>query len=346
MMRKCMLFLALAGAAIQVPVYGADSDRLLTAGAEARVDYEYYSTDGSTNSAESGFKGKYLALRADGMIVPGLTYSWRQRLNKMHFDKSFFDATDWLYLDYAVNRWNFQAGKLVVAMGGWEYNRPPVDIICGSIFWNNIPCYDLGVSAAFSPVPGHSLMAQVVQSPFFTREHRDMLGYNVMWNGCIDWFHALWSVNMIEYQPGRFISYIALGNKFSFGNVEVELDLMNRAASHQTYFFKDCQLQGDVAWRPDPKWRLFAKASYEFNHSGTDADLAVLDGTELTVAGGGVEFFPLNEKRCNLRLHAGCFYGWGKNTNEADVMQDKTLFLTAGITWQMDFFKLDKRGKQ
>ena len=338
-----MLCVALAWGAAAVSAVGSDDDRLLSVGAEARFDYEWFRSDGTTNSAESGFKGKYLAVRVDGSIVPGLTYSWRQRLNKMHSNVSFLDATDWLYLDYAVDRWNFQVGKEVVAMGGWEYNRAPVDIMCGSLFWNNIPCYDLGVSAAFSPAEGHTLLAQVVQSPFFTREHRDMFGYNLMWDGRLGPFHALWSVNMIEYCPGRFISYIALGNKFSFGNVEVELDLMNRAASHQTYFFKDCQLQADVAWRPDRRWRLFAKASYDFNHTDTDADLAVLSGTELTVAGGGVEFFPRVKSRCGLRMHAGCFYAWGKNTNPADALQDKTLFVTAGVTWQMDFFNLKRR---
>ena len=115
-----MLCVALAWGAAAVSAVGSDDDRLLSVGAEARFDYEWFRSDGTTNSAESGFKGKYLAVRVDGSIVPGLTYSWRQRLNKMHSDVSFLDATDWVYLDYAVDRWNFQVCKEVVAMGGWE----------------------------------------------------------------------------------------------------------------------------------------------------------------------------------------------------------------------------------
>lgn len=41
---------------------------------------------------------------------------------------------------------------------------------------------------------------------------------------------------MMEYLPGRFINYISLGNKFTFDKVALELDVMNRASSHQTFF--------------------------------------------------------------------------------------------------------------
>ncbi len=342
-MKKRLLPLFMAGAVLSASAVDTEkSSDLLHLDAEARVDYEYFRTDGRTNTAESGFKGKYLALRADGTIIPGLTYSWRQRLNKMHRDQSFFDATDWIYLNYAVDRWNFQVGKEVVAMGGWEYNRAPVDIMCGSIFWHNIPCYDLGVSVSYDPAPADRITFQVVQSPFFTTENRNMFGYNLMWDGRHGLFHALWSANMIEYHPGRYISYIVLGNKFTFDKVEIELDLMNRAASRQTYFFKDCSVMGEVAWRPTERWRVYGKASYDINHTDTDADLTVFSGTEITVAGGGVEFFPLLKQGHSLRLHAGCFYAWGTNTNPADVLQDKTLMITTGITWKMNFFNLKK----
>lgn len=57
-----------------------------------------------------------------------------------------------------------------------------------------------------------------------------------MWNGSHGFFDAIYSVNMMEYLPGRFINYISLGNKFTFDKVALELDVMNRASSHQTFF--------------------------------------------------------------------------------------------------------------
>ncbi len=38
-----------------------------------------------------------------------------------------------------------------------------------------------------------------------------------------------------EYADGRYISYLALGNRFSFGKWALELDLMNRAAAHRHF---------------------------------------------------------------------------------------------------------------
>ena len=49
------------------------------------------------------------------------------------------------------------------------------------------------------------------------------------------------------------------------------------------------------------------------NHAGTDADVALHDGTELTRIGAGVEYYPLKEK--NIRIHGYYSYAFGKNTN-------------------------------
>ena len=79
------------------------------------------------------------------------------------------------------------------------------------------------------------------------------------------------------------------------------------------------------------------------NHSGTAADLIVENGTELSMAGAGVEFFPLASQRHRLRLHAAGFYSWGKNANLANEMQNKTFFLTAGITWDMNLLNINRK---
>lgn len=310
---------------------------------DVRVDWQNVWRDGKTENDNSGFEGKYFMFRVDGEIIPGLTYSWRQRLNKQHSDATFFDATDWVYLDYAWKRFSFSAGKEVVAIGGWEYDCYPVNIYSASVFWNNINCFQLGVQAGFRPDRGSQLSLQVVQSPFHTTKDRNLYGYNLFWNGRYGIFHALWSANLMQYAQGRYISYLSLGNRFDIGPVQVELDVMNRAASHQAFFGRDMTLVGQVAWCPNAAWRVHAKYTYDVNHSGTDADLCVLDGTELNMIGGGVEFYPLRRRRTNLRLHANCFYSWGKNANTADIMQRKTTVLDMGITWTMDVFSVKRK---
>lgn len=350
-------FVATAFLLTSMPVLGAndsalhterDSDRVVTHDyvhltTDVRIDWQNTWRDGKTESDNSGFEGRYFMFRVDGEIVPGLTYSWRQRLNKMHSDATFFDATDWVYLDYSWNRFNVSAGKEVVSIGGWEYDCYPVNIYSASTFWNNINCFQLGVQAGMRVGKHSQLSLQATQSPFHTSANRNMYGYNLFWNGRYGFFHALWSANMMEYDRGRFISYLSLGNRFEFDKVAVDVDVMNRAASHQAFFGKDMTVIGQVAYQPTPAWRVHAKYTYDVNKSGTGADLCVLNGTELNMIGGGVEFFPLRKRRTSLRLHGNCFYSWGKNANSADLMQRKTTVLNFGITWTMDVLSVKRK---
>lgn len=346
-MKNKILSIVILCVAFSLPAIAdtSDTDELLKLEVAARIDYQFDSRSGHTDNSETGFRGKYLVIRADGQIVKGLTYSWRQRLNKLHEDQSFFDATDWVYLNYDIDRWHLQAGKEVVAIGGYEYDRAPIDLYSCSVFWNNIPCYDLGVSAGYDITPGDRLTFQAVQSPFFTKENRNLYAYNLMWNGHHGFFDTIWSANMIEYRKGQYINYIALGNKFTYRNVMLELDLMNRAASRQVFFFRDCSVMAELSWSPASKWRIYGKFTYDVNRSGTDSDYTVLDGTELSMAGAGVEFFPLRKGRHILRIHADAFYSWGRNTNPDNVMQHNTMFASVGLTWHMNLLNIKKKKK-
>ena len=316
---------------------------LMTLRGEVRLDYQRDMQDGNTVDGNSGFEGKYVNFRVDGRLAKGLTYSWRQRLNKHHEDGNFFDATDWIDLDYRRGGWSFSGGKQVGAIGGWEYDRAPIDLYGCSVFWNNIPCYEIGASVAWHPTATDKLMVQVCESPFFTPDNRNMYSYNLFWQGSHGIFSALYSANMVEYLPGKYISYLALGNKLTVGKMGLELDLMNRASSHQTFMLKDVSVMGELSWRPCSRWTVFGKATYDVNHSGTAADYCVMNGTELTMAGAGCEFYPLLTDRQSLRLHFNCFYSWGTNANSANVMQNKTLLIDLGVKWNMDFLRLAGR---
>lgn len=317
---------------------------LLNLNFRARADWQGDWHGSAMDNDASGFKGEYLMMRLDGEIIPGLTYSWRQRFNKNVTDGHFFDATDWININYAVKGWHFSAGKQVVAIGGWEYDRNPVDLYGCSVFWQNIPCYQFGISASYDLTPHDNLLFQVSQSMWHAPGMRNIYSYNLLWTGHHGPLTTLWSANLAEYAKGRYISYLALGNRVDMGPLCLELDLMNRAAAHQTFFFRDCSVMGELAYKtPDERWRLHAKITYDVNKTHTNADLTVLPGTELTMAGGGVEFFPLKKKRTLLRLHAGCYYSWGRNTNESDLMQSKTTLLSVGVTWDMNILKLHRK---
>lgn len=330
---------------------GSDAEThesIATLRVETRLDYQRH-WDGTRYSGQTtidentGFEGKFLNLRLDGNLTDNLSYSWRQRLNKNHNDRNFFDATDWVYLQWNTGRWTLAGGKQVVAIGGWEYDRAPIDLYGCSVFWNNVPCYQIGGSLAYNFAEADKLMFQFCESPFFTTDNRNMYAYNLYWSGSHGIYAPLWSVNMIEYRPGHYINYIALGNKFTLGDWAIELDVMNRASSHQKFLLRDCSVMGEVSVRPAPRWRLHAKMTYDVNHSGTSADALVLDGTELKMVGGGVEFYPFSKSIGTLRFHANAYYSWGRNANTGDVMQNKTTILDFGVKWDMNLLSIKRK---
>lgn len=337
-----LLTLPLMVAAVMASAQASPEAGLLRIGADVRVDWQNVSRNDRTDDSRSGFQGKYFMLRADGNIGHGVSYSWRQRLNKRNSDVTFFDATDWAYVNYSTGLWNFQGGKQMVMVGGWEYDARPIDLYACSVFWNNVNAFEMGVSASYAPGGIGTLTAQISQSPFFDAEHRNMYAYNLMWSAAHGVFHPIWSVNMIEYRPGHWINYIALGNRFELGKVTLTIDLTNRAASGQGFLLKDCTVTGELGWRPVERLNIWGKMTYDVNRSGTDADLCVLNGTEMKMAALGAEFHPLRNARHALRLHADVAWAWGRNANAGDLWQNHTLMIDAGVTWNMDFFNIRK----
>ena len=105
------------------------NNEIFRLGVEARFDYLNEAVSGVQNDAASGFKVRYLNIRMDGQITPKFTYSWRQRFNKVNSAADFVNNTDWLHLTYRPNQnWAISAGKQVVMIGGWEYDRAPMDV--------------------------------------------------------------------------------------------------------------------------------------------------------------------------------------------------------------------------
>ena len=225
-------------------------------------------------------------------------------------------------------------------VAGYELLPAPIDCYFLSEFCYNFPCYQWGLVGEFTTNSGNDVFsAQICQSPYQkvyenkVGKAAEMYAYNVAWNGRHGFWEPFWSVNMSEYAPHKFINYISLGNKFHLAdNLQLELDYWNRAASGQGFIGKDCSVIGQLSYQPTEKLNVFAKASYEVNHAGTDADVAVVDGTELTRVGGGVEYYPLKEK--NVRIHGYYSYSFGKNANPAGVVQDKMSELNIGVTWR------------
>jgi len=318
----------------------SQEEQLLEMKAEARVDYQREYVDGKMMKSNSGFEGKYLYLHLAGKLNKNFSYSFCQRLNR-ESEESFWDATDHLYLIYTRGNWNLSVGNLVLAVGNYEFDRATIDVYFGSEFLNCMPSPCWGVSLARTwGEEENSLLLQVCESPF-RLEDEDMYAYSLMWCGTVGRFDMLYSLNLFEYQPGKFINYISLGNRMNLGKATLELDVMNRAVPNQTFFFRNVSIMGDLSCALSESVNVFAKATYDLNKSNRPGDNCVAPGTELTLVGGGVEYFPLKSNR-SIRLHATYSQSFGDNANEDGCLLPKQALINVGVTWKVDLFSWKK----
>ncbi len=332
----------LIAAAITTPsIQAQDINPTVNLSVETRIDYNAEFLDGDVIDANTGFKGRYLNIQMSGDINNHFSYSYRQRLNKAHSDQSFFDATDWLYLSYMPNaNWRIAAGKEVVGIGGYEYDRAPINLYRNSEYWYNIACYQMGVSGAYITNSGKdTFTAQVCESPFRDGSSSNLYAYNLMWNGAHNRFNTIYSINAMELPGDAMIYYIALGNKFNFGKASLELDLMNRSVQHQAFFFKDYSIMSELSYEISGAVKVFGKYTRDVNDYDRSGDYCVLPGTKMNNIGAGVEYRPLHINRHDIRFHAFYFYSWGQNGNVDGTLMDKHSVVNVGLTWHMNILK-------
>lgn len=307
-------------------------------GVEARFDYLREAIDGTKINGNSGFKVRYFNLRMDGQITPKFSYSWRQRFNRMNSLSDFAQNTDWLHLTYRpTENWAISAGKQVVMIGGWEYDRAPIELYFCSEYWNNVACYQLGASVAYTTNEGNdTLTFQFCQSPYDHAE-ADYFAYNLYWSGQHGFFSALYSLNFSQYAPGKYDAYVVLGNQFQFGDAKLQLDLMNRGVSARELLFDNFSIMGEFSYLVADRVNIFAKATYDKVGNNYASGLFLYPGTEITRLGGGVEYYPLGHKgNRDIRLHAVYAHTLGNNTNPVPTAVNKQSYLTVGLTWKID----------
>ena len=321
-----------------------EQNEIFKLGVEARFDWLNQTLDGNKVDAGSGFKVRYFNLRMDGQISPKFSYSWRQRFNRANSISEFAQNTDWLHLTYKpTENWAISAGKQVLMIGGWEYDRAPIELYFCSEFWNNVNCYQIGASVAYTTNSGNdTILFQACQSPYDTTlSSVDYYAYNLYWSGSHGCFTALYSLNFMQYAPGKYDKYIALGNQFKFGDATIQLDLMNRGPKGKDLLFDNFSIMGEFSYMIATQVNVFAKATYDKIGNCSVLASGLVPGTELTRVGGGVEYYPMGNR--NVRLHAAYAHTFGVNTNIDGTALNKLGYLTVGLTWKIDIMSAAER---
>lgn len=342
---------------------------------EARAELEYLGTYQWTNPEKSsqyhmdksgwnsnyGFHGQYFNFLLGGDIGDHISYFLRQRIIAKPGSVSFFDNTDFLYIQYRFNdQWAIRLGKEALYVGGYEYDAAPIDVYYYTHFWGEIHCFQLGVSASYTDKQKkNKIIFQFANSPHIYYEgsgdewKKGLFSYNLLWNGNFGVFSTLYSINLMEYERGSFVNYISLGNKLSFNKWSIYVDYMNRASSFR-YFFRDFTVVGRLDWHVSPSVNLFAKAGYDQNFAEDiwveiPKDPMMTPGFNYHFYGIGLEFRPL--KYQDLRIHAfvanSVKYSPGfsrtdpetSNTVNTPVEGHGSLQINVGASWTINFMK-------
>ena len=344
----------------QANPYGEDNE-IFKLGVEARFDYLNQAVAGNHDIAGSGFKVRYFNLRMDGQISPKFSYSWRQRFNRANSISEFAQNTDWLTLTYKPTKnWAIQAGKQVLMIGGWEYDRAPMDLYFCSEFWNNVNCYQLGASVAFTTNSGNdTILFQACQSPYDTTSNDvDYYAFNLYWSGSHGCYTALYSLNFMQYDSGKYDKYIALGNQFKFGDAKLQIDLMSRGPkalglyvenqklqlTSRDQIFDNFSIMGEFSYLIADRVNVFGKVTYDKIGNSSIAASGLIRGTEIVRLGTGVEYYPMGgQGNRDVRLHAAYAYNIGTNTNLAGTALGDGSYLTVGLTWRIDIMSAAKK---
>lgn len=317
-------------------------DHVISLDLDARLDWQAVTNKGRLNRSQTGFLGKYIALKAHGQLAEGLTYTWRQRFSRTPKDNTFWDQTDILDLSYKFDRFEVGAGKQIVLIGGYEYDRAPINLMCPNLFVANVACYQFGVSGGVRISPYDHLYVQVAQSIFANPQDRNLYCYNIMWRGSHPIgnhvrFETIWSVNEVEYLKGKFCNYVALGNKLVvYDKITLLADVMTRTYPDNN-LFKNNTFMGELSWDINEKWKVTGKLSYDCNRGVNMTGMTeVARGSQLAIGGVIGEWYPIRSGRHLLKVHAAFFGSYGSNYNPADLMQKNTFYGSAGITWHMN----------
>ena len=290
-----------------------------------------YSHDFSERTGRFGGNG--LLLDINGKISPRFSYSLNHRIASFEgYDSFGFANTNWLFLNYEHDYFYVSAGKQDIKVGSLEYDLYDLDCYweMNSQFWNYVSPWQWGILAGVYPSDGQTLMLQCTNSPYATLDNFNLFAYALAWQGEWDCYYSYWSVNMWEYQRGKFVNSLNLGNRFYVGDFTFDLDYSTRCKSLKDAFTKDFT----VTFMPSYEWdwgRALVKVGYEKLDETTyvcpqgELEDPVM-GKDNLFYGAGLEFYPIKSYK-DVRIHAI----WASNS-----YLTAGHYINVGLTWKLN----------
>jgi hypothetical protein len=295
---------------------------------------------------DGGFRFDQVIVDVAGEISPKLSYKYLQRLNKaspIFTKENLPNSIDYAYLRYRFNeRFSVTAGKQALTIGGFEYNKYPVEVYDYSGINNLVNCYLNGLQVAFTPRPNQEFTFQVVNNRWGTVE--DAIGtpvessgtshvmrveaptvplyYSLGWNS--NYFdNALqlrYGANVTSPAKGKTLFMLSGGQKWRSDTWRIYVDVLYQrsdidylgairgatatpgAMVENVEYFT---LLGELNYRFQPRWNILLKCFYN-NFSVYEKNSHVDSGNCLTSWNyqGGLEFYPMKDDNLHLFLTA------------------------------------------
>lgn len=327
---------------------------LTTLRLEMRADFRGLS-DGDNND-DYGFQGRYFNLHAGGRLGDKVSYYFRQRINANEGDIKFFDNTDFLWVDYRPNaHWRLRLGKDAMAIGGFEYDAAPIDVMMEGLYWDNFYCFQIGALASYTTDDGRNMFAfEVANSPYVNAGGYDaisgLLAYNLLWVGNYNHLQTRWSASVFNREDAWMgMLYTALGTRVAYDRWDWYVDLIHYLQD-DVDMGEDYAVVSRLAVHPNDNWTVYAKGIYEQSVSdGAWRGINCLfpPRCKHVTVGLGAEYKP---ERCpNLRFH--CFVAEQQlhylETYASDgvtrVQSEHTthgLEFNVGVTWNINFLRM------
>lgn len=350
---------------------------------EARADFDYFHT--TTDDAVDnpyGFHGRYFNLVIGGPIGDKFSYFFRQRIVANPGSVSLFDNTDFLYINYMPSKnWMFRFGKDALAVGGFEYDAPPINVLFSTVYWDNFYCFQPAAAAAYKNDDGSQmLLLQVANSPYvhygadlgfgLGQEWKSgLMAYSLYYSGAFGHFKVLHSLNMFERPDHGFMNYIALGHELEYKRWDIYLDLIHHSHSYGD-LGKNFAVVSCANLYFDNGINVFVKGAYEQNKSnelipnfGRDGlfDCLIEPGMSYCTYGVGMEYHPVKCK--DFRFHAFVANRKSQQDPASGIINEapatghslpfqpvapalptitNSLQINLGITWDMDIHRMIK----
>lgn len=243
------------------------------------------------------FVGRQLRLEFVGHINEHWGYRMRYRLNSSNEQQTdnFGSNIDIMMAQYTFNdRWSVSAGKLGVALGGYEYDENPIQVLEFCDFLCGINGFHIGVHGSYNFAKNNALTIGIynVNNSSLDRYYADdptitktkhPFGYTANWTGSLfgGKVQTLWSYTFLNEAKDGTSNLVMLGTILNLKKWKIILDYYGgfEKIDHNKTVSADMtqalgvptvarntrynSLVGEVSYQPTPHWNCMLKGSIE-----------------------------------------------------------------------------------